>query len=380
MTERPDHPDAEAVGDAAPPDAADPAASGRSSRRSFLERAGRGAAVVVGGGLLGHELVPHSHAAEAAEGPHVESPGIGGGGGPAELIAENARDGAREGGHGYGGAFEPPPFLTDTSLDALTVPPPRDGRGPGAVREHEFVVSERQLQVADGTYVDAWTYNGTAPGPILRATEGDTLRVHLRNRTGHPHNLHLHGRHSPFMDGWEPIPAGEDFTYEVTAEPFGVHPYHCHTFPLAEHISRGLYGTFIVDPVEPRPAAHEFVLVLSGFDPNRDGVNEVYAYNGVAGYYHRFPLKVPAGELVRLYVVNMVEHDPIASFHLHAQTFDAFRSGTSLTPDEHTDTIALVQGERAIVEFRLPERGRYMFHPHQHHMAQRGAMGWISAI
>ncbi len=371
---RPDG-DAETTDDA--PETAAPAVS---SRRSFLGRAGRSTAVVVGGGLLAHQAIPHSHPAEAAEGPHVESATIGGGGGPGELIAGNGRDDARTGGHGYGGAFEPPPFLSETALDALTIPPARDGQAPGALREHEFVVSERQLQVADGTYVDGWTYNGTAPGPILRVTEGDRLRVRLQNRTGHVHNLHLHGRHAPAMDGWEPIPPGEDFTYELTPEPFGVHPYHCHTFPLAEHISRGLYGTVIVDPVEPRPPAHEFVLLLSGFDVDEDGVNEVYAYNGVAGFFHRYPIKVPAGELVRLYVVNMVEHDPIASFHLHAQTFDVFRSGTSLTPDEHTDTVSLTQGERAIVEFRLPERGRYMFHPHQHRMAERGAMGWFSAI
>lgn len=363
-----------------PRDEEQEAPASSTSRRRFLGQAGRGAAAVVGGGLLAHQVVPHQHAS-ADEGPHVERPSVGGGGGPAELIAEDgARGDARTGGHGYGGHFSPPPFLTESSLDALTIAPARDGRPAGVTRDYTFTVSERQLQVANGTYVDGWTYNGTAPGPVIRVTEGDTLRVNLKNRTAHPHNLHLHGRHSPFMDGWEPIPPGEDFTYEMRAEPFGLHPYHCHTFPLAEHIAKGLYGTVIVDPVEPRPEAHEFVLVLSGFDPNEDGVNEVYAYNGVAGYFHAYPIKVPVGELVRLYVVNMVEHDPIASFHLHAQTFDVFRSGTSLTPDEHTDTISLTQGERAILEFTLPERGRYMFHPHQHRMAERGAMGWFSAI
>jgi FtsP/CotA-like multicopper oxidase with cupredoxin domain len=56
------------------------------------------------------------------------------------------------------------------------------------------------------------------------------------------------------------------------------------------------------------------------------------------------------------------------------------RSGTSWEPHEHTDTLALSQGERAILEFTLPERGRYMFHPHQHHLADRGAMGWFAAV
>jgi nitrite reductase (NO-forming) len=76
----------------------------------------------------------------------------------------------------------------------------------------------------------------------------------------------------------------------------------------------------------------------------------------------------------------MLEYDPIASFHLHAQTFDVYRTGSKLTPDEHTDVVTLGQTERCIIEFRLPEKGRYMFHPHQTYMAERGAMGWFVAI
>ena len=86
------------------------------------------------------------------------------------------------------------------------------------------------------------------------------------------------------------------------------------------------------------------------------------------------------GERVRLYLVNMVELDAMAGFHLHAQTFDLYRSGTSLTPHEHTDIVTFGPAERAIVEFTLPQRGRYMFHPHQSRMTERGAMGFIVAV
>jgi FtsP/CotA-like multicopper oxidase with cupredoxin domain len=141
-----------------------------------------------------------------------------------------------------------------------------------------------------------------------------------------------------------------------------------------------MYGAMIVDPLDPRPAAHEFVLCLCGFDVDGDGRDDIYTWNGLAGYYERFPLKVPVGDLVRIYVMNMLDRDPIASFHLHAQTFDLYRSGTSLVPQEHTDIVGLGPAERAILEFRLPRRGRYMFHPHQSHLAERGAMGWIVAI
>ena len=57
------------------------------------------------------------------------------------------------------------------------------------------------------------------------------------------------------------------FTYEFDAEPFGLHLYHCHVFPLARHIAKGLYGTFIIDPKEGRPPVdREMVMVMHGID------------------------------------------------------------------------------------------------------------------
>jgi len=71
----------------------------------------------------------------------------------------------------------------------------------------------------------------------------------------------------------------------------------------------------------------------------------------------------------------MTEFDPIASFHRHAQTFDVYPAGMGSEPAFASDVVTFGQMDRAILEFELPERGRYMFHPHQHSIAQRGAMG-----
>lgn len=279
----------------------------------------------------------------------------------------------------YGSAFSPPAYLPAGARDALHRPPPMQSGG----REQriELSIIETTLEVADGRNVRVWTYGGSLPGPIIRATQGDSLRIELKNLTSQLHNLHFHGSHAVMQDGIDYVTPGSTQVYEFTAGPFGLHPYHCHVPPYSYHISRGLYGAFIVDPPGGRPPAHEFVLCLGSFDVDGGASHEeIYAWNGVAGYYERFPLKVPVGELIRLYIVNMVESAPVMSFHLHAQTFDVFRSGTSLTPHEHTDVVTLGPAERAIVEFRLPRRGRYMFHPHQSQMAERGAMGWIVAI
>jgi FtsP/CotA-like multicopper oxidase with cupredoxin domain len=288
-------------------------------------------------------------------------------------------DCATPGGTGpYGDRFMPPDEITAGYLDARHTPPPR--RTSREALNVSWPIIETSLEVARGQRLNTWAYNGTVPGPVLRATVGDEIRIHVDNRTSRPHNLHFHGSHDVNADGLERIAPGLSRDYAFTAGPFGLHPYHCHVPPYAWHIGRGMYGAFIVDPPQPRPAAHEFVLVLGGFDTDGDGVNDVYAWNGIAGYYARYPLKVPVGERVRLYLVNMVELDPMAGFHLHAQTFDLFRSGTSLTPHEHTDTVSFGPAERAIVEFTLPKRGRYMFHPHQSRMTERGAMGFIVAV
>jgi nitrite reductase (NO-forming) len=122
------------------------------------------------------------------------------------------------------------------------------------------------------------------------------------------------------------------------------------------------------------------VLALSGWDVDDDGRNEVYSWNGAAGYYQKFPIKLPVAEPVRAYVVNMTEFDPVASFHLHAETFDVYPAGMGERPAFSSDIVTFGQMDRAILEFQLSELGRYMFHPHQHTMMARGAMGWLAAI
>src|SRR3712207_4479655 len=122
------------------------------------------------------------------------------------------------------------------------------------------IAQDKEIEVAPGVKFAAWTYNGRVPGPTLRATEGERLRIRFLNASQHPHTIHFHGIHPAQHDGIPGIGGGniepgEEFTYEFDAEPFGLHHYHCHTIPLAEHIAKGLYGTFIVDPKEGRPKA-----------------------------------------------------------------------------------------------------------------------------
>ncbi len=269
-------------------------------------------------------------------------------------------------------AFDPTDFLERFDYGQSSTLP--SGQ---TLREYSIIAVDREVEVAPGVWFPAWTYNGQVPGPTLRCTEGDRVRVEFANAGSHPHTIHFHGIHAAAMDGvFEIVEPGQAFTYEFDARPAGLQLYHCHAVPLKRHIHKGLYGTFIIDPSEQvLERAREMVMVMNGFDTNFDGDNEVYAANTVAFHYQRHPIEIEKDELVRIYLVNMTEFDPINSFHLHGNFFRYYRTGTRLDQHEWTDNIMLCQGERGILEFRYEQTGPFMFHAHQSEFAELGWMG-----
>jgi FtsP/CotA-like multicopper oxidase with cupredoxin domain len=265
-------------------------------------------------------------------------------------------------------------------LDALLYPPPPLPAEPGRVREYELVAVDREIEVAQGVTFPAWTYNGTVPGPVIRCTEDDLLRVKFSNAESRPHTIHFHGIHPANMDGvFEIVYSGESFTYEVPARPAGFHLYHCHVMPLKKHIHKGLYGAFIVDPPEPRPPAQELVMVMNGFDTDGDGENNFYTVNGKAFYYAKYPIRVRRSETVRIYLANLTEFDLINSLHLHGDFFRLYRTG-STDQFEYTDTVMLCQGERCIIEIDFANTGLFMFHAHQSEFAELGWLGFFDVV
>jgi FtsP/CotA-like multicopper oxidase with cupredoxin domain len=265
-------------------------------------------------------------------------------------------------------------------LDALLYPPPARAHQPGRVTEYELVAHDRDLEIAPGVFFPAWTYNGTAPGPVIRATEGDTLRVRFVNAGSHPHTIHFHGIHPAHMDGvFEIVDVGRTFTYEFPARPYGMHLYHCHSTPLKKHIHKGLYGAFIIDPPQPRKPALELVMVMNGFDTDGDGGNNFYTVNGRTFYYARYPIRVKRSQTVRIYLANLTEFDLINSFHLHGDFFRYYPTGSG-DAFEYTDTVMLCQGQRGIIEIDFANPGRFMFHAHQSEFTELGWMGFFEVV
>lgn len=351
------------------------------SRRRLLA----GGAVAGASIPLLHGLVPHRGVHEALGG---SDGGVAAAAGP-----------AGHAGHGSGGrplhasfregpevdheanGFNPTELLRDFDFGETRRLP-----GGQTLREYTILAEDKEIEVAPGVSYPAWTYNGRVPGPTLRCTEGDRIRVRFSNGSRHPHTIHFHGIHSAFMDGMPgvgeergggQIEPGESFDYEFDAEPFGTHLYHCHVSPLAAHIAKGLYGGFIVDPKGGRPKADEMVMVMNAFDTNFDFANEVYAVNTVGFHYQRNPIQVRRDELLRIHLINTVEYDPVNSFHVHANFFDYYPTGTSLEPNELTDTVIQGQGQRGILEMRFPKPGMYMFHAHVTEFAELGWTGFF---
>ena len=269
--------------------------------------------------------------------------------------------------------FDPQKYLRD--FDYGKVSKLEDGT---TLREFTIIAEDDKImEIAPGIFYNVWTFNGSVPGPTIRATEGDLVRIYFINNGDKEHTIHFHGNHPAEMDGIFEIvgSGGGQFTYEFIAGPVGVHPYHCHVMPVEEHIGHGLYGVFIVDPKEGRQQADEMVMVLNGFDTDFDGENNLYAANTIPFYYQHHPIQINMNELIRVYVVNMVGLDPINNFHLHGTLYKYYPTGTDLVPSYFTDMVTFSQSERGILEFEYEYTGRYMFHAHLTEFSDKGWTG-----
>ncbi|MEX0591718.1 MAG: multicopper oxidase domain-containing protein, partial [Xanthobacteraceae bacterium] len=194
------------------------------------------------GGHPGHgtPATQHPHYSPTGDAaPHTRAHG--------PMISVGDVDNARNG-------FDPSALLTDWETGEVSRLP--DGR---TLRTFEIAAEDKEIEIAPGVMFPAWTFNGRVPGPTLRATEGERLRIVFQNYSAHPHTMHFHGIHAARMDGipgaGEVLPGGE-FIYEFDALPFGCHLFHCHWLPLKRHIHKGMYAAFIIDPAPERHPEH----------------------------------------------------------------------------------------------------------------------------
>jgi nitrite reductase (NO-forming) len=257
-------------------------------------------------------------------------------------------------------------------LSEQQIPPPK-------TREYTLIAENTTVEIAPGIRVDAWTYNGTVPGPTLTATVGDRVIVHFINKTPLPHTVHLHGDHPSEQDGvFEQIPSNGTYTYDFIAQPAGALMYHCHVSPVMQHVRMGLYGAFIVYPKVPLPPAREYVLVDGEYDTQNqlNPLPEYYMFNGYTNQYHMHPLPAMTNETVRIYLIN-AGMSPAYGMHIHGTLFKAYPSGILENPTFKVQSWELASGNTAILEAKWPWPGKFTFHFHGI-PEERGAMGYFN--
>ncbi|HEX7079738.1 MAG TPA: multicopper oxidase family protein [Gammaproteobacteria bacterium] len=180
----------------------------------------------------------------------------------------------------------PPPAPTQSALeveqpegwaDELAMSTPEDLNPDPNVLEIELEAKITELEILPGKRTPVWTYNGSLPGPLIRAKVGDKIIVHFKNSLPEPTSIHWHGMRLPNnMDGvpgltQDPIEPGGEFRYEFTARDAGTFWYHPH-INSAPQVGWGLYGSLVVeDPSDPEVFGDELVLVLSDMALDENG-------------------------------------------------------------------------------------------------------------
>lgn len=221
-----------------------------------------------------------------------------------------------------------------------------------------------QWQVLDGETVEIWGYNGKYPGPEIRATEGDKVRINFTNNLPEPTTIHWHGMEVPNDQDGVPgitqpdIKPGESWTYEFIVPKPGTMMYHTHSNTLVQ-LTRGLFGAFIVEPVGGLPQYdREYTLLLHE-------TAGLYTING-----HSFPktlendlLKIKSGERILIRLINAGQfHHPM---HLHGHQFKVVQlDGNPLASPLVVNTQDIAPGQTVDLEVTGSNPGTWVFHCH----------------
>jgi FtsP/CotA-like multicopper oxidase with cupredoxin domain len=252
----------------------------------------------------------------------------------------------------------------------------------GDTKVFELTAKNVDWEVEPGKVIKgAYTYNGVVPGPIIRITEGDKIRVNVKNEMQLSTTVHWHGVLVPNkMDGvayvnQPPIEPGQTYTYEFTARNPGSHMYHSH-HDAAEQVTKGMMAAFIIDPKDKskEPAYDkEYIMVL-----NDTGIG--LTINGKSFPYTQ-PLTAKLGQKLRIRYMN--EGLMIHPMHLHGMYQSVFaKDGANLPAPYLADTLTVAPGERYDVIVDCQEPGLWAYHCHilTHAESNKGMFGMVTVL
>ncbi len=274
-----------------------------------------------------------------------------------------------------------------------------------SVKKIHLDMTHKIIDVGAGKKFNAWTFGNEVPGPVIHVRQGDKIDFTLSNRTHEtlkfaiqmPHSIDFHAAMVNPQDKYRTILPKQSIHFTWVANYPGVFMYHCATPSVLHHLAKGMYGMVIVDPKNgyPTKVDREYALVQSEFylkdTPEKNGVYEInldkmranqpthVVFNGKANRHITETLKAKPGERVRLYVLN-AGPSGTSSFHVIGVIMDrVWVDGNPANEHRGLQTILLGASSGAIVEFVVPESGKFVFVDHEFADAEKGAAGAVDA-
>ncbi|HEX6916150.1 MAG TPA: multicopper oxidase domain-containing protein [Chitinophagaceae bacterium] len=269
----------------------------------------------------------------------------------------------------------------------------------------KFDVDHKMVSIKKDVMFKAWVFGDSLPGPVLRMRVGQTIRFSMTDRSSDsamagmnmainmqpmPHSIDFHAGMVNPEDKYRSISPGETISFTWTANYPGVFMYHCGTPMVLLHMIAGMHGMVIVEPRDgyPNKVDREFAIIQNEYYAKQEGgawapdtslalkrQPNFMAFNGKVGQYVIRPLKVKAGERVRVYFLN-VGPNLISSFHVIGTIFDkVYLDGNPKNELNGMQAALVGPAQGAVLEFMIPEKGRYTFVDHSFANAELGAAG-----
>ncbi|ACB74307.1 multicopper oxidase domain-containing protein [Opitutus terrae] len=255
-----------------------------------------------------------------------------------------------------------------------------------------LIATDTTVEIANGVQYNAWTFNGTVPGPVLHVRQGQTVNVTFVNRGHMPHSIDFHAAEVAPSVAYRTIAVGETLQFSFLARTAGAFVYHCGTPPVLLHMGNGMYGVIIVDPATPLPPADvSYVLLESEWYTQHAGgtvMNGDYAkmlagtpdemvFNGEAFQYNDQPLTARTGQRVRWYVLN-AGPNRTSAFHVIGSMFAAvYPDGDAAHALTGVSTYVIGPGQGVVLDTIMRESGDYPFVDHSMRAMTMGAVGTL---
>jgi nitrite reductase (NO-forming) len=288
-----------------------------------------------------------------------------------------------------------------TPYDAPRLPnpvvaPPVGDREPTTIKQ-EIFIKEVIGYLDEGVAFEFWTFDGTVPGPMLRARVGDTIELTLTNppESKATHNIDLHSVTGQGGGAEASLVApGESATFKFKAMNPGVFVYHCAVAPIPHHISAGMYGLMVVEPEGGLPPVDKEFYVMQGdiyldghrtdkglrefsMDKMLDERPDYVVLNGAVGSIAGDrAFKVNVGDTVRIFY-GVGGPNLVSSFHIIGEIFDRVMVEGATEWSTNIQTTLVPAGGATIVEFTAEVPSTLMMVDHSLGRLHKGCVGMI---